>query len=210
MPSSKIGHTIKNRESPKDVFLTPEPLAIRHIEIVSKIYEENKYDGIWLDPCKGTGNYYNNFPDIEKDWCEIADNKDFYKYDKNISTIIGNPPYSHLKTFIQKIIELKPDIISLLLSNLSVTHRKLSDMEQAGYIVTNLEVCKVFSWYSESNIITWEKKTRPEQVSILQFNMTIYRTPEDEKSRKEKSKNNKRKCGICKKIGHDRRKCPEK
>ena len=56
MPTSKTSHKIKQREHPKDIFLTPLKLAKSHIDMI-----EFKEDEIWYDPFKNTGNYYNYF-----------------------------------------------------------------------------------------------------------------------------------------------------
>jgi len=69
---------------------TPESLAkelIKHVDIM-----EN--DRI-LEPFKGEGAFYNNFPvNIKKFWCEIEEGKD-YKNDntENIDWVISNPPF---------------------------------------------------------------------------------------------------------------------
>jgi hypothetical protein len=51
--------------------------------------------GFCLDPCRGRGAFYDVMPD-QKDWCEIADGKDFmfYEVDQKVEWIITNPPWS--------------------------------------------------------------------------------------------------------------------
>ena len=71
--NSAISTAIKKREIPNNVFITPLNLAKNHIDMIEYI----PYD-IWYDPFKNTGNYYNQFPNENKLWTEIIDDKDFF------------------------------------------------------------------------------------------------------------------------------------
>ena len=87
---TETAKSIQKRQKPNDVFITPEILAKLHIGSI-----EYTKDDIWFDPFKNSGNYYNNFPkECKKDWCEILEGKDFFKYDKSPTIICSNPPYS--------------------------------------------------------------------------------------------------------------------
>lgn len=47
-----------------------------------------------LEPFKGEGGFYDNFPDfVEKDFTEIEDGKDYRDYEKEIDWVITNPPF---------------------------------------------------------------------------------------------------------------------
>ena len=52
--NSEISRSIKFRQKAKDIFYTPEDVAKKHISLVS-------HTGLWLDPFKGKGVYYDNF-----------------------------------------------------------------------------------------------------------------------------------------------------
>ena len=60
--SSKISHNIKQRTEPKDIFITPKPLALTHINMIGTEYN-NK---IWYDPFRNSGNYFNQYPTDKK------------------------------------------------------------------------------------------------------------------------------------------------
>lgn len=78
----------KNGTIDTDKVYTPEAVAKAII---------SKYDlyGKVLDPFKGKGAFYDNYPDtIEKDWCEIDDGRDFFEYNEHVDWIVTNPPYS--------------------------------------------------------------------------------------------------------------------
>jgi hypothetical protein len=47
-----------------------------------------------LEPFKGEGAFYDNFPDfVEKDWCEIQQGRDYKDYDKPYDWVVTNPPF---------------------------------------------------------------------------------------------------------------------
>ena len=72
----------------KDIVMTPHKLA-------REIIEYYKPTGRVLDPCRGEGAFYENFPeDTERDWCELAEGRDFLSYEKQVDWIITNPPWS--------------------------------------------------------------------------------------------------------------------
>ena len=78
----------RNVLKPNDKIYTPELLAKQIIKMFS-------LSGKILDPFKGGGAFYNNFPKhTENDWCEIDDGKDFLKWDTKVDWIVSNPPYS--------------------------------------------------------------------------------------------------------------------
>lgn len=89
----------------KDVIYTPEHIA-------KKIIKLYKPKGTILEPCRGKGAFYNNFPkDCQKDWCEIQEGRDFYDYDKKVDWIITNPPFSDFKKFLAKSYEIADNIV---------------------------------------------------------------------------------------------------
>ena len=82
------------KSTPNDVVMTPNESAI-------KIIEHFKPKGSILEPCRGEGAFYNNFPNTDKDWCEISEGKDFLHYEKHVDWIITNPPFSIFDLFLE-------------------------------------------------------------------------------------------------------------
>jgi len=164
--SSSISHKIKKREIPKDVFITPLELSKLHIDFI----DSNEND-IWLDPCKNSGSYYNQIPTDKKEWCEILEDKDFFKYKGNPDIIIQNPPYSLLNDWIKKNIELNPRVISLLIGIGNLTTRRIEWLENAGYGLTKMRMLKVYKWYGMSMLVNFEKDKK----SIIEYDRKIYR-----------------------------------
>lgn len=167
--SSSISHQIKGRTKANDVFITPLALAKQQIEMIEKIDTD-----IWLDPCKNSGNYYNQFPCEKKEYCEILEGIDFLKYEGKPDVICQNPPYSILDKWMKKNIELKPRVISFLIGVGNLTSRRIEWFYNAGYGITKLKMLKVYEWYGMSYIVQFEK-FKP---TILEIDRKVWREEE--------------------------------
>ena len=75
---AKNGRNLKNNSN--DVIYTPLPVALKMIDMCD-IHENDKI----LDPSKGGGVFYNNFPNnCIKDYCEISEGIDFFNYNEKV------------------------------------------------------------------------------------------------------------------------------
>ena len=166
MSKSNTSHNIKQRETPNDVFITPLKLAKYNIDMIE--YNE---DEIWYDPFKNNGSYYNQFPNESKKWSEILEEKDFFTFDEKVDIICSNPPYSMINKVLEKSVELKPRIISYLIGINNLTAKRLEYMENNGYYITKIHMCKVFKWYGMSMIVVWER----EKKAIISFDRVVWR-----------------------------------
>lgn len=167
--SSKTSHNIIKREIPNDIFITPLKLAKFHIDMI-----DYKEDDIWYDPFKNDGSYYNQFPHENKKWSkwsEILDGKDFFDFDDKVDIICSNPPYSMINKVLEKSVELNPRIISYLIGINNLTPRRIEYMENNGYFISKIHLCKVYKWYGMTIIIIWEKNKK----SIISFDRTIWK-----------------------------------
>ena len=173
MSLSKINTEIKNKINPNDVFITPLELAKTNINYVinSKTYKE---DMVWLDPFRNTGNYFNQFPNENNEWCEILDNKDFFTYNGDVDIICSNPPYSCIDNVFKKSVELKPKIISYLIGVNNLTAKRIEYMENNGYIITTIHMCKVWKWFGMSFIIVFELKNKKNK-AVINYDRIIWR-----------------------------------
>lgn len=117
-----------------DLVMTPEPLArsiIEHFNPTGKI----------LDPCRGAGAFYNNFPQREKlAWMEIVDGRDFLDglivHEGHVVTfdwIITNPPYSLFKPFLIRAMETANNVVFLAFINHFTTKARMRLMKEEGF-----------------------------------------------------------------------------
>lgn len=93
---------------PADVVYTQDLIAKGIVEFLNPI-------GKCLDPCKGDGAFYNHLPGA--DYCEIKEGLDFFDYKSKVDWIIGNPPYSIFKDFLEKSFELAENVSFLVPTN---------------------------------------------------------------------------------------------
>jgi len=169
MMNSNVAHKIKHRDKPKDVFITPEKLAKTHIDMIDEAYRNL----VWYDPFKNSGSYYNQYPcaNENKKWSEILENKDFFDFNEQVDVIVSNTPYSMIEKVLEKSVSLKPMIISYLLGINNLTAKRMEYMENQGYYITKLHMCKVFKWFGMSLIVVWEKGGK----SILSYDRKVWR-----------------------------------
>ena len=67
-------------------------------------------DGVVLEPCRGSGNFYYQLPG-RKQWCEIKEGKDFFDWSKPVDWIITNPPYSIYDHFLHHAFEVADNVV---------------------------------------------------------------------------------------------------
>lgn len=102
MPDTRSRRT--SRDS--DVVYTPD-------WIVADMLAHFKPAGEILDPCRGLGVFHSAMPN--SDWCEITEGRDFFDWSATVDWVVGNPPYSltrawlnHSYTFADNILYLIP------------------------------------------------------------------------------------------------------
>jgi hypothetical protein len=123
----------------KDIVMTPESLAI---DIISHF----KPEGIILDPCRGEGAFYNNYPTDQKEWCELSEGKDFFSYTGRADWIITNPPWSKMQQFLEHGMKVSDNIVYLTTINHYTTKKRIRDMRNY-----NFGICEIFCVPTPSN-----------------------------------------------------------
>ena len=110
----------------QDVVYTPDYLA-------EEIYNHFSPSGKMLEPCRGGGAFYNLMP-TDADWCEIDEGVDFMDYNGKVDWIITNPPWSKVRQFYEKSIEIKAENIVFLMNiNAVATRARLNILRNNGY-----------------------------------------------------------------------------
>ena len=166
MMTARVSHSIKGRASANDVFYTPLLLSRFQIERVPARAGDR-----WLDPFKGLGSYYDQFPTDTKDWAEITEVRDFFEYAGEVDVICSNPPYSLINDVFEKSVALNPRVISFLIGQGNLTPKRIEFMNAHGYALTFLHMCKVFKWYGLSYIVQFEKDGH----NCLSYDRTVWR-----------------------------------
>lgn len=110
-----------------DVVYTPRPLAKR-------IIDHFPIKGSVLDPCKGDGAFYDQFPENStKHWCEISKGVDFYKFNDHVDWCVSNPPYSIFREFLLHSMRIADNIVYLITVNHCWTKARIRDIRQNGF-----------------------------------------------------------------------------
>lgn len=112
-----------------DKVYTPLPIAKKIIDLFP-LY------GKVLDPFKGGGAFYNQYPDfVIKDWCEIDDGRDFFDYTNKVEWIISNPPYSILDEVLSHSFEIAENVVYLVpLSKIFTSLKRIRGILNYGNI----------------------------------------------------------------------------
>lgn len=122
----------KNGTVDTDKVYTPENIA-------KLIINKFNLSGKVLDPFKGQGAFYNNYPEtVKKDWCEIDEGKDFFEYKEHVDWIISNPPYSIYDEVMNHSFEIADNIVYLVPLNKIVSSlgrvKKIQEFGGVPYI----------------------------------------------------------------------------
>jgi hypothetical protein len=108
-------------------------------ELAKQIVEHFDVRGKRLDPCRGMGAFYtamlehSEFAFVE--WCEIDDGFDFFDPDitQHYDWVCTNPPWSQLRAFLNKSMEVADNVVFLCLVNAFFMKARQSDMKAAGF-----------------------------------------------------------------------------
>jgi hypothetical protein len=147
---------------------TPNELCKKLIKEVPLIK-----DDYVLEPFRGEGAFYNNFPDfVNKDYCEIEERKDYKDYDKPIDWVITNPPFSLYEnggkrvSAFYKLIEYYADKAKKGIAFLgndfclsSLTPLRLKELnENHGLYIHKIIVCNIKKWRGRYFFIIFKKE----------------------------------------------------
>lgn len=107
-----------------DVVYTPSWLA-------QAIVDHYKPTGRILEPCKGGGAFTDIL--VGCDWCELSEGKDFLNHTGTYDWIVTNPPWSLIRPFLKKSMELSDNIVFLCLVNAFFMKARLRDMKECNF-----------------------------------------------------------------------------
>lgn len=85
-------------------------------EVVDDILDWVHPWGVCLDPCRGDGAFYDKLPP-GRQWCELAEGRDFFGYSRRVDWVIGNPPYSIFHEFLLHSFMIAPNVVFIVPTN---------------------------------------------------------------------------------------------
>lgn len=104
---------------PSDIVYTPDNVAI---DIIRRLNP----NGVCLDPCKGDGAFYNHLSNAF--YCEIQEGTDFFNWQQPVDWVIGNPPYSIFKEFLEHAFNIATNVSYLVPTNKIFQRQVIMDM----------------------------------------------------------------------------------
>lgn len=129
-----IQHRTDEENLEGDQFTTPRPLAA---SLVAKI----DLDGARcvLDGFKGSGAFFDAFPrNVPKDWCEIQEGRDFYKYNAEVDWIISNPPFSQFRRVLEHSCKIAQVGFAYIMPGYALSHSRLRLIASFGFYCTQI------------------------------------------------------------------------
>lgn len=117
-------------------------------ELAKNIIGKFNLYGKVLDASMGGGAFFNQLPDhVEKDWCELDRNKDFFDYHKKVDWIITNPPFSKLTQFLEHAFKISDNVVYLIPAfKLFVSAKRLRLIREYTNVIELHEVKKPKDW----------------------------------------------------------------
>lgn len=119
---------VPSKNAPElDVVYTPRELA-------QNVVDHFNPKGTVLEPCRGSGHFYDAFPsDTVKHYCEIDEGLDFFDWHEPVNWIISNPPWSQFRAFNLHAMGLAKNVVWIIpLVHLSGKAR-IKDVREMGF-----------------------------------------------------------------------------
>jgi transcriptional regulator with XRE-family HTH domain len=116
------------RNSPlADIVYTPRSLT-------KAVIDHHPLTGVVLDPCRGDGAFFDQFPDhVDACWCEIAEGRDFMRWQVPVDWIVTNPPWSKFRSFLDHSMNVAENVVFLAALNHYGTKARLADIRRHGF-----------------------------------------------------------------------------
>jgi len=136
-------------------------------------------DDVVLDAGSGKNKvWFNNLVCIKKYECEIEDGCDFYKWDKKVDWIVGNPPFRDkamgnnlIASWIEKASEVAERGMAFLINHKvfnTLTPRRLEKLREKGFYLQKIHTVSDKRWFGRyyyriftknpSDLVTWSLK----------------------------------------------------
>ena len=156
-PSGRGGLVPATNCPAQDLVMTPPELAAVVIG-----HFAGRMSGTVLDPARGQGAFHDRFPvHLERDWCQITENRDFLDWQQPVDWVMTNPPWSRLRDFSRHAMRIAPNIVWLApLTNLT-TKARLRDLDEAGFGIAELVLIDTPKGWPQSGfqlVAAWLRK----------------------------------------------------
>lgn len=140
---------------PKEFYYTDE-------EMVKDLLSITPISGSVLDAGSGDRVWWKNLPEnCSVGECEIERGCDFYKWDKKVDWVVGNPPFHESWKFFEKASTVANKGIAFLINNLafnSWTPRRFELFKERGFYLQHIHIVSDKRWFGRYYYLIFTKE----------------------------------------------------
>lgn len=153
---------------------TPNDLAKKLIEFIPLIAND-----VVLEPFKGEGAFYNNFPsNVIKEWTEIEEGRDYKTHTTPVDWVISNPPFklettkggvNAFWTLLKHYTQYAKKGIAFLGNDYcfsTITPKRMKELNSLGFYLNFYKICNVKAWRGRYFFIIFTKQ--PSNIGFLE------------------------------------------
>ena len=143
-------------------------------QMVRDLLAITPYSGSVLDAGSGENKVWYKNLNGEKYECELEDGNDFYKWDKQVDWVVGNPPFHEGWKFLNKASQIARKGIAFL-GNLNFWNSCLPNrfeiLKERGFYLEKLHIVQDSRWFGRYYYLIFGKK----QNDFLSWNTKTYK-----------------------------------
>jgi len=105
--------------------------------------------------------WFNCIKQKRKDYCELDEGKDFFKYKKKADWVVGNPPFRHFIDFCYKSCEVSVKGFAFLINHArlnQLTPKRLNDFASKGFYLNGIFIVGVKKWFGRYYFVVFGNK----------------------------------------------------
>lgn len=106
------------------------------IEVAKAIINYYQPFGKVLEPCKGEGNFLKSYHYTKS--YDLLEGKDFFDEQEHFDWIITNPPYSKMRAFMNKAMEVSNNVVFLTSINHLWLKARMRDIKEKGFGIRSI------------------------------------------------------------------------
>jgi len=153
-------------KKPKEFYYTNQ-------EMVKDLLRITPISGSVLDAGSGNKVWFNNLRG-EKYECEIERGCDFYKWNKKVDWVVGNPPFHEGWKFTNKALDIAQKGVAFL-GNINFfnqfTTRRMEVIKQKGFYLQKIHIVADARWFGRYYFLIFTKKEN----SFMSWRLKTYK-----------------------------------
>jgi len=136
---------------------TPKNLVIDLLKLIP--FEKEDFV---VDAGSGTTKvWFKYIPTTNKDEVELDEGKDFYKYNKQVDWVVGNPPFPQFIGFLFKSADICRKGFGFLTNHSRInllTPKRLDDLKKKGFYLNKIQIFGCKDWFGRYYFLLFTKE----------------------------------------------------